>query len=533
MAPVDSLPDELLEKIVGLLVPPFSTSAPPPQKRNMFSLDKTKNNRRSAKPVLDAPKSVGMATSTVSSSRSSTDYGDLNSLARVNKRLNLIVTPILYQNVTLRVTEVTHAHEQLLKAVRGQTGDFIRAVSIRDPDPVAHPRIITPNYRNNLIFAFSNFLVHFFEALSEHSSLVSFHWNVFDTLVMPPMFMDFLPPDIQEFTLDQGRVIPVAIYPNLRKFVYRAHMLSCTSNCVYERRISRLLYLNFENMRYLQLQNVNLAVCFEFRSAYYQPSSFESSQPHKVVASTSAPDDEENNRLASTAGHSSMISAPARSVLLANSHLSSDNHVHSTSGSSPTSPISHASPTSPAASSSSLLSPTSSAPSSPSNSSTAVHPPTTSPTPTQPPESAQATSTPSVFFLSPPVPSSHKAIVFPNLETAYFTDFFTASSVSSFTCEWLIDLLNDHRNNLDLTIKYASRCVGKDAIFVREWGLLVPDPDVVGVNGQRLSDEESFRRAGWASGVKTGTWKGWNWEYSTIKGWTMTTTIGQDYNISR
>ncbi|KAK9318035.1 hypothetical protein V1522DRAFT_374575 [Lipomyces starkeyi] len=520
MAPIDSLPDELLEKIVGLLVPPFSTSAPPPLKRNMFSLDKTKTNRLSAKPVLDGPKRVSIVTTTSSSSRSSTDYGDLNNLARVNKRFNFIVIPILYQNLTLRVTEVTHTHEQLLKVVRGPLGAFIRAVSIRDPDSVAHPRIITPNYRNNLIFAFSNFLVHFFDALSEHSTLECFHWNVFDTLVMPPIFMEFLPPGIQEFTLDQGRVIPIGIYSNLRKFVYRAHMLSCTSNCVYERRISRLLSLNFENLRFLQLQNVNLAVCFEFRLAYYPPSSIERSQAVASATDSASTSD----RLMPLVVHSSMIpaSASSNSLLLSRSHLSSNN-AQPPSVSSPTSPTSE---TPQAGSSSPLFSPASSAPSSPSTSTTLIQPPTG--VPRQPTDSSRSTSTPSIFFVSPPLPAAHKPILFPNLETACFTDFFTASSVSSFNCEWLIDLLNDHRRNKDLTIKYASRCVGKDAIFAREWGLVVPDPDAVGLSGQKLSDEESFRRAGWGGGVKTGIWKGWNWEYSTIKGWSMTTTIGHD-----
>ncbi|KAK9429197.1 hypothetical protein V1505DRAFT_374754 [Lipomyces doorenjongii] len=529
MTPVDSLPDELLEKIVGLLVPPFSTSAPPPLKRNMFSLDKTKTNRLSAKPVLDGPKRVSIVTSTSLPSRSSTDYGDLNNLARVNKRFNFIVIPILYQNLTLRVTEVTNTHEELLKVVRGPTGAFIRAVSIRDPDPVAHPRIITPNYRNNMIFAFSNFLVHFFDALSEHSTLECFHWNVFDTLVMPPMFMDFLPPGIEEFTLDQGRVIPVGIYSNLRKFVYRAHMLSCTSNCVYERRISRLLYLNFENLRFLQLQNVNLAVCFEFRLSYYAPSSIESSQANKIQAAAFTPDAAStSDRLTPLVVHSSTIAASAssNSLLLPRSHLSSENHAQPPSLSSPTSPASNSSPASPAGSSSSLFSPASSAPSSPLKSTTLIQPRTG--VSRQLTDSSRSTSTPSVFFVSPPLPAPHKPVLFPNLETACFTDFFTASSVSSFTCEWLIDLLSDHRCNKDLTVKYASRCVGKDAIFAREWGLLVPDTDAVGLNGQKLSDEESFRRAGWGSGVKRGTWKGWNWEYSTIKGWSMTTTIGQD-----
>ncbi|KAK9389856.1 hypothetical protein V1515DRAFT_636574 [Lipomyces mesembrius] len=495
MAPVDSLPDELLEKIAGLLVPSFSTSAPSPLKRNMFSLDKTKTNRLSAKPVLDGPKRVSIVTTASSPSRSSTDYGDLNNLAR---------------NLTLRVTEVTHTHEQLLKVVRGPTGAFIRAVSIRDPDPVVHPRIITPNYRNNMIFAFSNFLVHFPDALSEHSTLECFHWNVFDTL---------------KFTLDQGRVIPVGIYSNLRKFVYRAHMLSCTSNCVYERRTSRLLYLSFENLRFLQLQNVNLAVCFEFRSSYYAPSSIESTAASApVTASTS-------DRLTPLVVHSSMIpaSASSNSLLLSRSHLSSENHAQPLSVSSPTSPASNTSPASPAGSRGSLFSPASSAPSSPLKSTTLIQPRTG--VPRQLTDSSRSTSTPSVFFVSPPLPAPHKPILFPNLETACFTDIFTASSVSSFTCEWLIDLLNDHRCNKDLTIKYASRCVGTDAIFAREWGLLVPDPDAVGLNGQKLSDEESFRRAGWGGGVKSGIWKAWNWEYSTIKGWSMTTTIGRIYKI--
>ncbi|KAK9234970.1 hypothetical protein V1525DRAFT_21349 [Lipomyces kononenkoae] len=490
---MDSLPDELLERIVAFLEPPFSTSAPAPLKPNTALLDKTKNDSLSEKPM----------------------YRDLSSLARVHKRFNYIVTPVLYQHLTLRVGMVTQTHENLLRVVRGPTGAFIRAVSVIDPDPAAHSKMITPNYRNNLIFAFSNFLVHFFDALSAHSALECFQWNVFDTLVMPPLFMDFLPPNIQEFTLDQGRVIPVGIYTNLRKFVYRAHMLSCTSNSFYERRISRLLYLNFENLRYLQLQNVNLAVCFEFRlscgTAYAieeTPAAAKSQGP--TIASDSASSSDELTQLGM---HSSMTltSASSTSVLLSSSHSSSGNHSTSISVSPPTSPVSDTSVSLRAASSNTTPYPR-----------TALA--------NQFTDSPRSTS-PSVCFVSSPRPllPTRKPIVFRNLETACFTDIFTAASVSSFNGEWLIDLLNDHSSNKGLTIKYASRCVGKDAIFARQWGVLVPEPDdALGLNEQRLSDEELFRRAGWADAVKSGTWKGWNWEYSTVKGWTMTATNGQE-----
>ncbi|KAK9467367.1 hypothetical protein V1512DRAFT_286010 [Lipomyces arxii] len=517
MPPIDLLPDELLEKIVIYLAPPFSTAAPPPQKKNMVSLEKNKRVRRinAARPVLDhdTPNPTQNQPSLQNTARSSTDYGDLCTLSRVSKRFNCLVTPLLYQNITMRVSDVGSIQENFLQAIKGRAGAYVRAVSIRDPDPVMHPKIITPNYRNYMIFAFSNFLVHFFEALCEHSGLVSFHWNVFDTLLIAPMFMDYLPPSIQEFTLDQGRVIPIGTYSNLKKFVYRAHMLSYTSNCMYERRVSRLLQLNFANLRHLRLQNVNLAVCFEFRSA----EKFPSLELSRNSDSTTAELDQGAYWPAPALIHlNSTASLPARPLLATHSpelgdmaHADSvfvDSLVHPPSISSPSSPLT--TPFSPDSSSSSL-SPT---------------PPTATPNPGQAGLAARSSSTSSVYFIPPLTPPSVSQVMFPNLETAYFTDLFTASSVSSFNCEWLIDLLRDHHKNKNLKVKYASRCVGKDAIFAREWGLLVPDPDAVGVNGLRLTDEESFRRAGWGGGRKTGVWKQWKYEYSTIKGWTIENT---------
>ncbi|KAK9448845.1 uncharacterized protein V1518DRAFT_418367 [Limtongia smithiae] len=505
---LDTLPEELLETIVEYLAPPFSPSAPSPRKRHMFSLDKSRVTHRSAKPILEGRSIISYVATTSTAietapspsgqqqqqqQRAPTDYADLCALSRVNRRFNAIVTPVLYQNITLCVTSLSTVHDNMLAAIRGPSGAFVRQVSIRDPDPVLHPRIITTNYRNKLIFDFSNFLVNFFAALQSHNLFVHFHWNVFDTLIMPPLFMDMLPSGTQEFTLDQGRVIPMGQYPNLRKFVYRAHMLSYTSKCVYERRVSRLLSLNWANLTYLQLQNVNLSVCFEFRLR-----DLELSSPNLVTTSSSEQETEilpavESQALEGQISSTSELGSSS-ALSFASSKLGSD------SGTVPTVVPRRAS----SPESSRSRQPKSNPSCGPdctcvtwSNSSSVVH--------------SQN--------------SADQPLIFPNLQEAYFTDFFTSSSVATFTCDWLVQLLTDHMHNKKLTVRYASRGISKDAVFAREWGLLVSDADVA--SGSTLTDEEAFRQKGWVSGTKSGIWRNWNWEYSTVTGWSFTTLESQ------
>ncbi|KAK7205962.1 hypothetical protein BZA70DRAFT_277531 [Myxozyma melibiosi] len=512
MVLLDALPDELLEHIVGLLAPPFSTAASVPMRRDMLSLSRQEKepvrSRITARPVFDLKGSRILKAQQVVSPQSAGCYSDLANLACVSHRFHALVTPLLYQNITLRVCEVNQALNSLLIAARGPSGAFVRSVSIRDPDPAVHPRIINPKYRNKLIFAFSNFLMNFFEALSIHPTLTSFHWNVFDTLIFSPLFMDSLPPGIQEFTLDQGRVIPLTKFELVKKFVYRAHMLSFTSNCLYERRISKFLSLNFASLQFLQLQNVNLAVCFEFRSPNSAMKQLQNLGTRNYSETTvheishlienaiqdglkSQSEEKDKDRLDASV-HSSRSESPRSQNAESSDSDSVDESVKSQS-------LSHT-----------LDSPQEERQEKEKEQDINI---------------SEFTNTSADRRLSLP---DALPIIFPSLENAYFTDFFTSSSVASFSCEWLTLLLAAHVNNKNLCIKYASRLVNKDAIFAREWGLVQPVPHLVGLNGQPLTDEETFRRAGYAVGTKSGQWNGWNWEYSTIKGWSFSTISNED-----
>ncbi|KAK9454165.1 hypothetical protein V1511DRAFT_502938 [Dipodascopsis uninucleata] len=528
MARLDSLPDEILEKIVAFLAPCTEIIPDIPHRNS------EKDTEREVEDDFDA---VVRPTHRHRNRRGTSFYGTICKVALVCKRLNYICTPILYRMVMLRVSELSDVHEKLLRVVRGPTGAFVKIVSIRDPDPVSYPRIITPNYRNKLIFAFSNFLVQFFEALSEYSNVSCFHWNVFDTLVMPPMFMDFLPQGIKEFYLDQGRVIPVGVYNNLQKFVYRAHLLSCTSNCIYEKRVSRLLHYNFDKIRYLQLQNVNLAACFEFRtlgSNAYPPSigldhlGYYTIPPElATVANLDGPVSGSWSSIHSTIGYHGANSLHSSSPVLLFRPTSNASPEDSAS-SSTASYISHASP--PLSSTTTSISPISS--------DQVVH-------------FSNLSRNNLVFLPIAPANSrflgNNNGIILPNLRTAIFTDLFTPSSVTSYNCHWLIHLLTDHISNKDLTITYATRCVGKDAVFAKEWGLLHYDrfgsnsdigyerssASMIGSgnfgytenswsNSVSLDEELAFRNT-WADGKKGGVWKGWSWEYSTVTGWKFST----------
>ncbi|KAK9479676.1 hypothetical protein V1514DRAFT_291346 [Lipomyces japonicus] len=472
MALLEALPDEILERILGLLAPTFFTSKLPP------SRFKGHNRKRdiSLRPC-----------STPTDDERHCPYKDISNLALTSKRLNYLATPVLYQSMMLRISEVKDFHDELLRFIKGPSGSFVRALSIRDPDPTAYPRVITPNYRNKMIFTFSEFLVNLLDALSEHSLLTCFHWDVFDTLTAPPIFMNYLPSSIQDLHLDQGRVIPVNLYSNLKKIVYRAPMLSWTSHFTYEIRISRLLKNNFASLRFLQLQNVNLASCFEFQS-------------QAVAAGVAKHDGPQGTSLLAPMLASVGVIVPSLQTI----SLSTI----STSTSSPERfTTEYAEPDLENGSQlSNYLSPPSPA----------------STTPML--NAALPTANSSVLIMTAAGSSPVSSIILPNLEVGIFSELFPTSFVS-YQCAWLIELLRNHAKNRNLMISYSTRREGKDIIFAREWGILENSNEL---DGTLHSDEDAFRRQAWPKG-KSGTWEEWDWEYSKSKGWKFKTALVNEF----
>ncbi|KAK9463031.1 uncharacterized protein V1516DRAFT_671789 [Lipomyces oligophaga] len=481
------LPDEVIDSIASFLAPPFSTGPPPPlriecRRPSSMSAAGAGQLRLARLPSLCVDQSVGKGMTAVAVTsveddsargkcRSPTDYTDIAHLAMTCRRLYCLIVPTLYEHLTFRVSDRKELFDSLLCAARGNCGRFIHRISVRDPSPADDPRIITPNYRNQLIFTFSAFLTELLTILAPYNSLRLFHWNVFDTLTLPSPFVDVLPSSISELMLDQGRVIPVEKFDNLSKLVYRAHMLSYTANCVYERRISKLLALNRHSIQFLCLQNGNINACFDM-SDYDVSELYEEQKP--ILRMSPVPLVSASWPSSSWSSTHSLISQREHNEYLSRAldHFRSPGEGH-------------------------------------------TPPPTT------------------VSFLLPDTPPSNRSSgirlpLFPSLRFAHFTDFFTMTMMSNFTCAWLVDLLYDHATIAELTITYASRSLSKDVVFAREWGLLDSIRGIEdALDSQQLSDEEISQRLGQICRIARCEHRGWFWTYSSVRGWSFTTVSCQ------